>query len=215
MKINVFRGLVQLVLLAVFIFLIVQGNVQVWIIVLGAGWVLSLLVGRYYCGWACPMGTLMRWQTGLYHKLGIPRVKLPQLRDTPRWRFLMTVLRVVLLIVFFGGMAAVNIRGAQINLILILVIIGVAISFFFSEAFWHRICPHGAVMNITGRAALWGMVIDEDKCNSCARCEKVCPNQAIYKQENKKRQIENKECLLCYECAYVCPQDAIGYRKAK
>ncbi|WP_241079726.1 4Fe-4S binding protein [Natranaerofaba carboxydovora] len=100
------------------------------------------------------------------------------------------------------------------TVILYLVIIGVGISFFFTEDFWHRICPHGAILNITSRISPFGMKIDRSSCNGCSLCEKVCPNQAISKyNDTKQRVIDNKECLVCYDCQKVCPKNAISYGK--
>lgn len=212
--INKLRNISQVLFIAVFAFLVVQGNVQAWILLLGLGWLVSLVLGRKYCGWVCPMGILMRFQTWIYKKLKISRIQIPKLNESPRIRALVIILRLIMLAVFLMGMVAVRVWGMQINVILYLVIIGVGISFFFTEDFWHRICPHGAILNITSRISPFGMKIDRSNCNGCSLCEKECPNQAISKYNNtKQRVIDNKECLVCYDCQKVCPKNAISYGK--
>ncbi len=214
MAVNAFRTLAQVLFLAIFVFLLVQENIQAWIMVLGLGWLGSLLLGRIYCGWACPMGTLMRAQTWLYRKVKKSRFRIPKLRENPGSQTVITVLRIFMLVLFLAGMMAVRAMGMEINVILYLVILAVITSFFFLEDLWHRICPHGAVMNVTSRPSRWGMKIDKDQCTGCARCEKVCPAQAVYQLEGSKiRAINNRECLVCLECQRTCREEAISYGK--
>ncbi len=43
-------------------------------------------------------------------------------------------------------------------------------------------------------------------CNSCGRCARECPVQAI--DANRLRQTDTSRCVLCMHCVQICPQHA-------
>ncbi len=195
---------VQVVTLALFIFLFITGKVQVWMIIFLASVLLTLLFGRFYCGWLCPINTVIRPITWLKRKLKIKRKPMPTWIKTD-------VLRIVLLVLFLATMAFVLITGNQLPVLPLLVVLGVILSIFFDEALWHRhLCPYGTILSFSGRFSRKAVTIDADACNNCTLCARVCPANAIIKDE--KHEIIKKECLVCHECERVCNQDAIAYR---
>ena len=58
-------------------------------------------------------------------------------------------------------------------------------------------------------------VLDEEKCNFCGQCVKVCPYHAIVPPDRKKNQypmIIEAACAGCGTCGAECPLDAITMR---
>lgn len=58
--------------------------------------------------------------------------------------------------------------------------------------------------------------IDEEKCNSCGRCAKACPINAIKISEhldNKKLQVDTAFCLGCGVCTFACEPKAMSLIK--
>lgn len=53
------------------------------------------------------------------------------------------------------------------------------------------------------------IVVDQNKCVGCAKCNEVCPESAITVSE-KKASIASEKCIGCGECLTVCPVKAIG-----
>ncbi|HDS03703.1 MAG TPA: 4Fe-4S dicluster domain-containing protein [Firmicutes bacterium] len=51
--------------------------------------------------------------------------------------------------------------------------------------------------------------VDQNRCNGCTRCLRVCPTQAMRIRHGKAVILENK-CIDCGECMRVCPQKAIS-----
>jgi len=60
------------------------------------------------------------------------------------------------------------------------------------------------------------LVVDEEACDGCGRCEKVCPVQLLAVNGTKAGSNERYDtfrCLTCENCAAVCPNDAITIEK--
>lgn len=73
---------------------------------------------------------------------------------------------------------------------------------------WCRhLCPLGALLGFVARFALFGRVVDAEKCISCGKCAKVCPLDAVSFDFHST---DTTRCQLGLECADVCPTDAIG-----
>lgn len=52
-------------------------------------------------------------------------------------------------------------------------------------------------------------VLDENACNGCGICERICPTKRIEMENTKPRWINDK-CYFCYACFNYYPQQAIG-----
>jgi len=199
------RTISQILFVGLFFFLLFRGNLQIWVAFWALGIVVSLIFDRVYCGWACPMGTLLRFQSWIYDKFNLTREKVSS-------RLILNSFRVILILGFLAGMIAVRRFGYQLNIILILVGSSIVMSFFLEESCWHKICPHGTVLSISTKFSKYRMSISEDDCTGCGLCENACPNNTINKLvESKTREIDNKECLVCFDCQKVCPVEAVNY----
>ena len=51
--------------------------------------------------------------------------------------------------------------------------------------------------------------IDRHSCNGCGECIRVCPNDAVYYDQDGKAVIDQSKCTQCSECVAVCPNSAI------
>jgi NADH-quinone oxidoreductase subunit F len=51
--------------------------------------------------------------------------------------------------------------------------------------------------------------IDQDRCNGCGACLKICPQQAISGQKKEPHTINQDECIKCGACYEACKFDAI------
>lgn len=51
--------------------------------------------------------------------------------------------------------------------------------------------------------------INEDKCEACDTCRKVCPVDAIQGHLGAKHKIDDQRCLSCGQCLISCPFNAI------
>lgn len=203
------RLVTEIAFLLVFVGLLRGQALQSWILIFGVGVLGSLLFGRLYCAWICPMATLFRPIDWLYRKLKIKR------RSTPAF-FKKTWVRWGILLLFVGVMVVTKRLGIKLNLLLLAVLSSIAITLIFEETFWHRhICPYGTLLHVFSKSAYLGVTINEDTCIACGLCQKVCPNSSIVTLDSRKRRIENDECLTCFKCQDVCPVHAVQYSKTE
>lgn len=198
------QRIVQVLFLGLFLFLLIRGKVQVLIGIFLLSLVLSLFFSRFYCGWICPINTLLKPITFLKKKFRVGSIRTPSFLKNG-------VLRILLLVAFLGLMVFTLRSGKQLPVLPALVAIGVFLSLFFEEELWHRwLCPYGTLLSLPSRAAKKQMVIDAELCTNCGRCKRVCPSGAIVKEE--KHRIIKSECLVCHECERVCTKGAISYK---
>ncbi len=58
-------------------------------------------------------------------------------------------------------------------------------------------------------AALIRYFIQEELCDGCHACSKVCPVEAISGEKDLEHEIDPDVCITCGSCIEVCPTDAI------
>ena len=78
---------------------------------------------------------------------------------------------------------------------------------FVSRPFCRTFCPLGAMYGLISRFAVLRLVVDNDTCIKCGRCDKVCPVDLDVVKE-----AGGAECMACGDCIRVCPTDAISRR---
>lgn len=198
------QRLSKFLFLLLFVALIFIGKVQIWIGVFLISIVLSLFFGRFYCGWICPINTVMNFITKIKTKLHIKSLSVPDFIKKPIFRY-------GFLIAFLLTFAFVMRSGKKLPVLPALLILGALLTFLFSESLWHRyLCPYGTVLHFTGKKSKRFYKISDSLCISCGKCQKVCPSEAIREIEGKFT-IDKSECLACGSCAESCPKEIISY----
>ena len=196
--------IIQIAFLILFIFLVINGKVQIWMGLFLLGIVASLLLGRIYCGWACPINTVMIGVTWFKKKIRIKSFKIPQFFTKP-W------VRILALGLFFTAFIFIMKTGKKLPVLPVLFTLGILFTFFFPEKLWHRyLCPYGAIISFPAAKSRFKMSIDGDACNNCGVCLHVCPAKAVSKNDKHHTIIKN-DCLICLECSKKCKQNAIDY----
>ena len=84
--------------------------------------------------------------------------------------------------------------------------------FLKGRFFCTTICPTGAVLSLPASISRFRIVIDEEKCTSCGRCEQVCKSECI---DVSGTYVDSGSCVACFSCVSACPFDAISYRWVK
>lgn len=101
---------------------------------------------------------------------------------------------------------------------LIILAIVTAAAFFFRRS-WCQICPLGGLIALFNRFKPFRWISgvrlnkDEEKCNKCGICKRVCPTQVKEVYEQKSGDVASAQCIYCLRCVEMCPQeDALQFK---
>lgn len=184
----------------------------------------TLLVGRAFCSWVCPVGTIVGFLGSLGQRIhqGISSIWHGPL-DHLKWlRF--PALGVILVATYYYGDLVFrpfcpyfvgfsgNAHGVEnwsYILIPAILLIGVVLPFF-----WCRVlCPFAAVLGVIRKLSPLAPTIQAG-CNSCGICDRACPQQIPVSQ---RRRVADMDCTQCLSCIDACPTRDValvaGYRK--
>ena len=108
----------------------------------------------------------------------------------------------------------VELKNFSITTIIIAVII-FSLIFLFSfkkgRLFCNTICPVGTFLGLISKFSLYKISIDEESCNSCNLCTKVCKSGCI---DKNNKEVDFSRCVACFNCFNICPVDGIIYKNA-
>lgn len=201
------RILSQILFLLVFVALMKMKRPINWMIVFLGSTVLSALFARFYCGWICPINSVMQVSEWIGKKLKLQKGEIPSTLRSGKFAYGILILTFVL--------AFLNMTGRfKLPFLLVMIGLGFLMTLRYPQATWHKyLCPYGVILRLPGRFARLKMKVD-NTCSGCGLCKKVCPAEAV-EIENRKAEIDPALCLVCHECSVVCPKDAIAYGRTK
>lgn len=193
-------------------------NVAMLLGVLG----LTVLAGKAFCGWLCPIGFLneMLFKAGrLIPRLRTVSVPLRADRVLRLLRYPFTILMVALtwragelilrgydpfFLIFSGfGHGAI---GVVSWISLGVILLGALVV----PMLWCRyLCPMGAVMDLLARFGLVRLHRSEQACTNCGACDDVCVQRL---DVSHPRSIASMDCTRCLDCVEACPTGALDLR---
>jgi polyferredoxin len=204
-------NLVRIAFLVLFLGVIASGKMVLWLLLFAITLPLAIFFGRIYCGYVCPMHTVMIAADGLVTHGNKPKNR----RSAPKW-LQHAAIPWLLLAVSVAALLGSR-RLLQINLPLLpfFVILAFVVTLFYKpEVFHNFICPFGAMQKLFGRWSKRSHTVTPAACIGCHKCEKVCPALAVVvSAETKKATIDRAACLQCQNCSLVCPTRAIAWQK--
>lgn len=197
----------------------VGANVFMLTVALGFAFLVStIFVGRMFCGYLCPLGTI---QEAVFSPRGRKYRKQHQIPYFYEKRFASLKYAILLITtaLSIGGIGYVYIRLCPIYALSLLprlampglaVLLLIVIAGVFQERFWCRfLCPYAALMNIfQGLGKLFGLKRRKihrnlERCVDCGICMLYCPmNLNIAEDEY----VHSAECIHCDVCANKCPK---------
>lgn len=201
-----YRKWIQWIALLSFGFLIFKDRAQVWVILVVGGLLLSTFKGRLYCGYLCPINTVMEVIDNNAEKKKRKRLK------TPNW-MKSNLVRGMGLVIFLGTMVLVFRTGKKLPVLPALFLLGVLLTIIFEPSLWHRyLCPYGTLFSIFSRKNKTGYKVEDEGCIKCGICVRACPTDAIIWESKQLDPVINKsECIVCGKCEKKCPREVISY----
>ena len=214
-----------------------------WTLYKGLAWSLviiipTLFLGRFFCSWVCPLGTLNHGLSILFNKRRIAEnLEINAYRPIFRWKYY--ILAVLLVLACLGTLQtglldplslvtrsfivslypAVHRSGLPLYLKQPVFYGGVAISLLFLAVllanrgmtrFWCRVlCPLGALLGVLSLSAVYRIRRDVDKCTDCNKCLASCQGGS-----DPHRELRVTECVACMNCVSECPEKALRFGAA-
>ncbi len=185
----------------------------------------TTLLGRFFCGWICPLGTLQQ----LVSWAASPRGRLRQ--DRNRYRSWFAAKYLVL--VFILAWAALGLShagwleptslltraiasgfrplwhgGASPSgwLSAALVVSILVLSTWMPRLYCRAVCPLGALLGLAARLAPLRIRRDAAVCTDCQLCLMACQGADEPLGEHRV-----SECHLCLNCIPSCPEQSLHY----
>lgn len=183
---------------------------------------ITMLAGRFFCGFLCSFGVMGDLLWFLSQKTIKLKWRINENADTWLKRLKYLVLAGILLGVWtwnpgkidsmaspwtvfgiyskIGSWSSFKYLFTAGGLFLLLIMIG---SLFVERFFCRYLCPLGAVFAITSRFRLIRIIKNRKKCGSCNLCTKKCSmGIPLYQYD----EVTSGECIQCFQCTAHCPR---------
>jgi tetratricopeptide (TPR) repeat protein len=185
----------------------------------------TLVLGRWFCGWACHLVALQDGSRWILGKLGLrPRPgRLGILGAVPLIAFAYMFLAPVVYRLLHDHHLAVPAGGIQLTTgsfwatfpswfpaVLTLVACGFfAVYFLGSKGFCTYGCPYGAIFGVADQLAPARIRVT-DACTGSGHCTGVCSsNVRVHEEVRDWGMVVDPGCMKCLDCVSVCPNDAL------
>lgn len=199
--------------------------VNAGLVFFGAVILSTLLLGRFFCGWACHLVALQDLCRWMMVKVGITPRPL-------RSRSLALVPFIAAGYMFFWPLIyrlwigdEMGVRGEElftqdiwrtmpglwVGLATFIVCGFVCVWFLGSKGFCTYACPYGALFAVADKFAP-GRIRVTDACEQCGHCTQVCTsNVNVAKEVHTHGMVVDPGCMKCMDCVSVCPTNALYF----
>ena len=181
----------------------------------------AFLLGKAFCSWLCPVGTVSEYLGRLGKWFFGRNFVLSKWIDIP-----LRALKYVLLGFFawaistmsaeaiaafmrsdYGVVAAVKMLNffRYLSGTAAIVLGCLAVASLFVKNFWCRyLCPYGAMLGFASMLSPLRIWREPEPCIDCGKCAKACPSALPV---DRLISIKSAECTGCLECVAVCPAE--------
>ena len=181
-----------------------NGSLPIWAWLPFLTLLVTLLVGRVFCGWLCPLGGLLGLLNSIKKTPPPDGLKKLQPYRLPWLIFLLTMLGLGSgWALYFSPFHLLTeelsrIWLSQIPWMLLAIVLS---GLFIAPRFWCTyLCPTGLLLGFVSRWRLF-RAKPPASCIQCGRCTKVCPSGAAAPEQAATK----ADCLLCGRCSEICP----------
>lgn len=195
----------------------------------------TLFLGRFFCNWICPFGTLHHFVGWAFSGLR-PKKRIDANRYRKIYQLKYYILVGLLVAAVFGMLQtglldpiclifrsftaallpAASMPWPQLAgdyrlyqgawLIGFLVFVLVALNLIIPRFFCRVLCPLGALLGLLSRFSWWRIERDPSKCTDCDRCLLNCEAAC-----DPHTTLRKSECFVCFNCIEDCPEGALRF----
>lgn len=182
----------------------------------------TVLMGRFFCGYICSFGAMGDLLWYLSQKIHKKKFSVSQRTDQRLKKLKYLVLGFIVILIWTFGIVSFrstanpwNIFGMFASIggwpsasylftigaaLLLLFMIG---SLFIERFFCRYLCPLGAVFSLLSLARVFRIKKPRGNCGACTLCTKKC---SMGIPLNKTDQVNSGECINCFQCITACPR---------
>lgn len=186
--------------------------------------IITIFLGRFFCGWVCAFGSILEWIHFLAKKIFKKTFEMPKKLDSflKMIKYLVLVYLIVIVWTFgktfyadpwdaFDNLLSLNFDIKTYLPSFVFFVFVLILSLFVNRAHCRYFCPLGAIFNIISRAKLLFVKKADKNCGKCSICSSTCPMGIdMNNVENYKG-----ECIACVKCVESCPRLNIELNIAK
>jgi Polyferredoxin len=176
---------------------------------------LTIILGRFFCGWFCTFGAVNDFIYIVSHKLFKIKFRVNKKIDSKLKYIKYVVLLFIVIVIWtsssffdsyspwsaFAGMDNIPESVVQYTagfIILALIAIG---AIFIERFFCRYLCPLGAVFSVVSKLRIFKISKPTDKCGNCRLCTNNCSmGIELYKMDK----VGSGECINCFKCIEIC-----------
>ena len=202
-----------------------HGVVNAGLIFFGLTILSTLVLGRWFCGWACHLVALQDASLWLLTKFGLK----PKPLESRLLRFVPALAAVYMFLwpVIERFTLGLGLPEAEVQLtkasfwetfppwpiaLLTFLVCGFLIIWFLgAKGFCTYACPYGAIFGVVDRLAP-GRIRVTDACEGCGHCTATCTSKVVVHQEVRDYgMVVDDGCMKCMDCVSVCPTNALYF----
>jgi polyferredoxin len=184
---------------------------------MAVGFLLAILVGPAFCGWACPLGTIQEWFSAIGRKIFRRRFNhfVPEKLDNAlrylrygvlAWVLYMTATTGTLFFDAYDPYSAMFHLWSSEVAIGGLIVLGITLllSLFVERPWCKYACPYGALLGLSNLFRIFGIRRNESTCKADGACSIMCPMNI---KVDTKTVVRDHQCISCMECTSeaICP----------
>lgn len=190
---------------------------------------LTVIMGRFFCGFFCAFGSLGDLLWFISSKTIKPRFRIPEKADSALKHVKYGILIAIIGIWTFhfitiqstsdpwtvfgmllpgSGLPSLTYLFSIGGLLLLLIMVG---SLFVERFFCRYLCPLGAIFAVSSRFRLFNIRKNRNNCGSCKLCTRKCSMGIPLYQYDK---VTSGECINCFVCMEHCPKSNISANPA-
>ncbi|MSR62150.1 MAG: 4Fe-4S binding protein [Planctomycetes bacterium] len=185
----------------------------------------TLVLGRFFCGWACHVVAYQDACAWLLARLGWkPKPIRSRLLVFVPLLAAFEMFALPSLQRFLAGHGFPELSwhlttdsfwerfpGPWIALTTLLVAGFALVWFFGAKGFCTYGCPYGALFGVAERVAP-GRIRVTDACEGCGHCTAVCTsNVRVHQEVREHGMVVDAGCMKCLDCVSVCPKEALYF----